>query len=632
MSKVERVSVPDASSECAFEFEGNSSSLKRTHTQSSRNTNTFSRSKKRKLAAVQSAFCSSRTQKTFSSNTASSSCVESETERSILDELEYIKDGLGQRTSLECRSVHLHSLKSLLHLIAARISRSKLCNNYELLLGCLTVFPSSKDPLLCFSQASILWILSCDESTPSSLFSLPVLKRLLDLIETGRLPASLEKDDDFRDLVEANKCVMDQLPHVCVKQWSSSHLAVAALSSIARFHPECRDIIGQAGAVPVVATQVALHLSILQSRLRGMANSTDREAGQCADKLSSPELLDLADTLIDYLNLLERVTVDCKENTRPLVEGERPLTEQLTSFLGSALLHTLPHLEGLAKNESRPHDLFPEKEAESLFEVQSRTRRQRKPISTSDLIATERGEREEDEEQQARTCRRDLLSSVSPRRPGWRVAADRETVKKDSQSSSAVEVWMECTLATLRVLMNATNENSLGCALSSASGAPAVCLKLLVFCRRANSLLLKDCFDVVVLSIGLLVNLLEWSLPTRHTVRSLEVLWCGRKRTGIDFVYDYFEDCLKETPQTAEMELENTVQVAYLALLLGVLVRDCPPNRKLILDRLPSESLHPLISVLDDFMSFQADHLDLSESTLTAYQRLVEELKAFQED
>ncbi|XVE88009.1 hypothetical protein DITRI_Ditri19aG0034200 [Diplodiscus trichospermus] len=242
-----------------------------------------------------------------------------------------------------------------------------------------------------------------------------------------------------------------------------------------------------------------------------------------------------------------------------------------------------------------------------------------------------------------------------------------------SGSESAEEEYSsllsDCLLAAVKVLMNLTNDNPLGCQQIAASGAletfstliashfpsfysylPRIsameeaCLSVELDDRNDRPLTDPE-LDFLVAILGLLVNLVEKdernrsrlaaasvSLPNSVGLReesdlSVIPLLCAifLANQGED---DVAGEVLPWNDEAAvlqeEKEAEKMILEAYAALLLAFLSTESKSTRNAIADCLPNHSLSILVSVLERFVAFHFALNMISPETHKAVSEVIE--------
>ncbi|XVE51303.1 hypothetical protein DITRI_Ditri02bG0029400 [Diplodiscus trichospermus] len=242
-----------------------------------------------------------------------------------------------------------------------------------------------------------------------------------------------------------------------------------------------------------------------------------------------------------------------------------------------------------------------------------------------------------------------------------------------SSSQSAEEEYSsllsDCLLAAVKVLMNLTNDNPLGCKQIAASGALETLSTLIAnhfpsFCsylprlnemeENSRSVELNDWndrpltdpeLDFLVAILGLLVNLVEKdgnnrsrlaaasiSLPNPEGLReeshmAVIPLLCAifLANQGEDDTTGEVLPCNEEAAMLQEeKEAEKMILEAYAALLLAFLSTESKSTRNAIADCLPNRSLAILVPVLERFVAFHFTLNMISPETHKAVSEVIE--------
>ncbi|XP_022715911.1 uncharacterized protein LOC111275068 isoform X1 [Durio zibethinus] len=236
-----------------------------------------------------------------------------------------------------------------------------------------------------------------------------------------------------------------------------------------------------------------------------------------------------------------------------------------------------------------------------------------------------------------------------------------------SGSKSAEEEYSsllsDCLLAAVKVLMNLTNDNPLGCQQIAASGALETLSTLIAchfpsFCSylprisetEENSLsieldnrndrpLTDPELDFLVAILGLLVNLVEKDEHNRSRLAVASVSLPNSSRMAVIpllsaiFLANQGEDdgtgeVLPWNDEAAmlqeEKEAEKMILEAYAALLLAFLSTESKSTRNAIADCLPNHSLSILVPVLERFVAFHFTLNMISPETHKAVSEVIE--------
>ncbi|XP_039016195.1 wings apart-like protein 1 isoform X1 [Hibiscus syriacus] len=227
----------------------------------------------------------------------------------------------------------------------------------------------------------------------------------------------------------------------------------------------------------------------------------------------------------------------------------------------------------------------------------------------------------------------------------------------------------DCLLAAIKVLMNLTNDNPLGCQKIAASGAietlstliashfPSFCsylpcaremekASLSVDLDDRNDVPLNDLeLDFLVAILGLLVNLVEKDEQNRSQLAAASVSLPyskgsreGSRMAVIPLLCSIFlanqgeDDAAEEVLPwnnedvllQGEKEAEKMILEAYAALLLAFLSTESKSTRNAIADCLPNRSLSILVPVLERFVAFHLTLNMISPETHKAVSEVIE--------
>ncbi|XVF27668.1 hypothetical protein REPUB_Repub14bG0128500 [Reevesia pubescens] len=241
-----------------------------------------------------------------------------------------------------------------------------------------------------------------------------------------------------------------------------------------------------------------------------------------------------------------------------------------------------------------------------------------------------------------------------------------------SGSQSAEEEYSsllsDCLLAAVKVLMNLTNDNPLGCQQIASSGALETLSSLIAchfpsFCSclpcisemEENSLHLEldrndrpltdPELDFLVAILGLLVNLVEKDEHNRSRLAAASVSLPNSEGLGEEshmavipllcaiFLANQGEDDAtgevlpwndESAIQQEEKEAEKMILEAYAALLLAFLSTESNSTRNAIADCLPNHNLTILVPVLERFVAFHFTLNMISPETHKAVSEVIE--------
>ncbi|KAF9133950.1 hypothetical protein BGX30_012102 [Mortierella sp. GBA39] len=124
-------------------------------------------------------------------------------------------------------------------------------------------------------------------------------------------------------------------------------------------------------------------------------------------------------------------------------------------------------------------------------------------------------------------------------------------------------------------------------------------------------------YDILLLSIGLLINMLETNVRRRHQLTD-QAIGLDCNAIGDCFIRecqcDKSTDALERLVEIYNIEAtisemtENQVLAAYLALLLGCAVGGNPENETRLYQSIHEQSLVPMVDLLRDFMAAQTQN------------------------
>ncbi|KAI9837589.1 MAG: hypothetical protein M1819_007240 [Sarea resinae] len=157
----------------------------------------------------------------------------------------------------------------------------------------------------------------------------------------------------------------------------------------------------------------------------------------------------------------------------------------------------------------------------------------------------------------------------------------------------------------LRLTLNLTNNNVQLCDAFSSPGLIKAIVDIVdVKFRALSETLLDDdrlhALDHLVLALGSLINFAEWSKESRA------IIYCDRNcgEFPIDMLLGLFLEKLEKASEADSMEESHSnVAFGYLAVLLGNLCQDSEATTR-VRSALPSKSLKPLISAIEEFLEY----------------------------
>ncbi|URD83918.1 hypothetical protein MUK42_05392 [Musa troglodytarum] len=244
-----------------------------------------------------------------------------------------------------------------------------------------------------------------------------------------------------------------------------------------------------------------------------------------------------------------------------------------------------------------------------------------------------------------------------------------------AEDSSLAE---DCLLTSVKVLMNLTNDNSVGCQQIAACGGLHTMVSLIVShfpsfdcsfqtnskvkestsstnkhnsnCHLNNRHLSDHELDLLVAILGLLVNLVEKDSQNRSRLAAARVsvsrpgksVNMEPQRDAIPLLCSIFmanqgnREAKDEKPSLCDdeesllegaREAEMMIIEAYAALLLGFLSTESSKLRQAIANCLPNRNLHALVPVLERFVAFHVSLNMISPETHSAVVKVIESCK-----
>ncbi|CAM6079469.1 unnamed protein product [Sphagnum tenellum] len=246
--------------------------------------------------------------------------------------------------------------------------------------------------------------------------------------------------------------------------------------------------------------------------------------------------------------------------------------------------------------------------------------------------------------------------------------------------SSYAAVYNDCLLSAVKVLMNLTNDNPIGCCQVAVCGGLGVIASLLVAhfpspqsglqeeglehrigrLQHGSSEMLEgksgqadQDLDLVVVALGVLCNLVEKDEGNRARLATLEVdlpsyvtlkegsvlhdssmiaLLCALflSKHGAGEAAEAVEEKIameidvEEKFKQGEREAEDMIVEAYAALLLAFLSRESDRARFAIAQHLPGDDLTALVPVLERFVAFHLSLNMLSQETHRAVKDVID--------
>ncbi|CAM6037527.1 unnamed protein product [Sphagnum compactum] len=260
------------------------------------------------------------------------------------------------------------------------------------------------------------------------------------------------------------------------------------------------------------------------------------------------------------------------------------------------------------------------------------------------------------------------------------VANGKDDGAVEGAISSYAAVYNDCLLSAVKVLMNLTNDNPIGCCQVAVCGGLGVIASLLVAhfpspqsglqeeglehrigsLQHGSSEMLEgksgqadQDLDLVVVALGVLCNLVEKDEGNRARLATLEVdlpsyvtlkegsvlhdssmiaLLCALflSKHGAGEAAEAVEEKIameidvEEKFKQGEREAEDMIVEAYAALLLAFLSRESDRARFAIAQHLPGDDLTVLVPVLERFVAFHLSLNMLSQETHRAVKDVID--------
>ncbi|CAG8514217.1 7020_t:CDS:10 [Ambispora leptoticha] len=192
-----------------------------------------------------------------------------------------------------------------------------------------------------------------------------------------------------------------------------------------------------------------------------------------------------------------------------------------------------------------------------------------------------------------------------------------------------LSIALECLLGCLRVLINLTHDNQQCCRDVSKSPGMAILMRLTTVGQLpykqsiggndkinmgkeegSEESVEATKFDVLLLSIGLLINLVEIDAGSQDEFRKIEqnpncpgtrnclrLCTCPSRKSAVSCLVSLYNHQIEK----GDDKTDSNIVAAYMAILIGLLIKDNKENQEL---RLPGNSVQSLINLLQDFVKF----------------------------
>ncbi|KAK9766823.1 hypothetical protein K7432_003814 [Basidiobolus ranarum] len=193
-------------------------------------------------------------------------------------------------------------------------------------------------------------------------------------------------------------------------------------------------------------------------------------------------------------------------------------------------------------------------------------------------------------------------------------------VEVSSDNSHKVIQTMDSISGVLRLLINLTNEHEESSRLVSDAPGLYVIMRLVAFSQNnllkfpdasMNETLSASKYDISLLAIGLLINIVDANNQCKNAIREAE--FCSNeschaqftvtcqcsKKLALEYLIEFYIRIQNGADST-----EHNVLVAYVALLLGCLMKENQSNQRFIVNLLPERSVQSLVTILEEFLQF----------------------------
>ncbi|CAG8621321.1 357_t:CDS:10 [Ambispora gerdemannii] len=189
-------------------------------------------------------------------------------------------------------------------------------------------------------------------------------------------------------------------------------------------------------------------------------------------------------------------------------------------------------------------------------------------------------------------------------------------------------IALECLLGCLRVLINLTHDNQQCCRDVGKSPGMVILMRLATVGQLPSRQSINynkintekeegieesveaTKFDVLLLSIGLLINLVEIDSGNQDEFRKIEqnpncpgtrsclrLCTCSSRKSAVSCLVSLYNHQIEK----GDDKTDSNIVAAYMAILIGLLIKDNKANQEL---RLPGNSVQSLINLLQDFVKF----------------------------
>lgn len=257
-----------------------------------------------------------------------------------------------------------------------------------------------------------------------------------------------------------------------------------------------------------------------------------------------------------------------------------------------------------------------------------------------------------------------------------------ETEYVSTSSDDPGVVFLSCLLSLLKVLLNITHENAYGSSTVGIQEGLISCVLLCVL-QIPRCIPNEKRFDVLVLSLGLMINLVEHCKENRdqivqaYCVGSYETPNDGKKLSALEALVEVFlvrleaakkseeqadalltspeekkeaeskkdgkentpslpqplpaedlEETLMKALQKAGKNMEHSVIGSYIALLLGCVIQNNQDYANMLREKMPERKFDIMLEVLKKFLNFVSLTGVVGSAGITSIQRVVEVLES----
>jgi len=227
----------------------------------------------------------------------------------------------------------------------------------------------------------------------------------------------------------------------------------------------------------------------------------------------------------------------------------------------------------------------------------------------------------------------------------------KESIK--TLKNPGYSVLMNSLLGCIKLLVNLSNENAEECEVIGQIDGLRIILALVQQLSEIERKTFQDTpelFDILLTSIGLLINLVEKSPTNCSRVALLDVKCQDNLQTNrpaIKLLVELFENNFQHTegnvdpqqlkpvesdPSEIITNVDGNVTASYLALLLGCLTRDNESTKQQVLLFLQDHSFKSLICAISELIYFQLQCELLSHDVHASYLDVLQLLRTSEQE